>query len=94
MRVGHVEGDLRTRLSGPDDEHAALLQLGRVPVGGRVQLHDARVELGSKCGHPLTLVCTRRHHDVVGLEAAVAGHELEAVAVPGEAVDADARLDR
>ena len=89
MQPGYVEGDLGPRVSSADDENGALPQLGGPPVVGGGQLDDARIERGGEGGHAGSLVGTRRHDHVVGLEPPIAGDEEVPAPGPAQSVDVD-----
>jgi hypothetical protein len=48
--AGDLEGDLGSGVAGSDHEDAALLELGRVVVAGRMELDDVRPEVGGEGG--------------------------------------------
>src|SRR6266545_5725765 len=94
LALRELERDLGTRIAQADDEHVTLPQLPRVAVVARVEQHDRGVELEGEWGEFWDPLCPRRHHDTVGFEPALAGDDHVSVALSGEPVDADARLDR
>src|SRR6266545_4881551 len=94
VRPRELEGNLGARVAQPDDEHAAFLQLRRVPVLARMHLHDARIELPREDGHLRNPVRARRDDDVVGLEAPVARVHDVPIADARDSLHADAGADR
>jgi len=88
------DGDLRARVSGADDQDAALLQLLWVPVVARMELHDLRIELGREVRHPVPLVVRHRNDHVLGLEPHLARDHEVAVPGPCQPVDPDAAAHR
>jgi hypothetical protein len=80
---------LAARVADPHHQHIALSQLRWIAILRRVQLDDARIELSGKRGNPRHLVAAHGHDDVVRLKSHGACGQLESVAAPSQAVDAE-----
>ena len=77
-----VEGDLGAGVACPDNEDAAVLELRRIPVGAGMSLDDAGVKVLGERWEAWLLVVRHRHHDIGGLELAIASCHDEPIAVP------------
>ena len=84
---GQLVGQLHARGRRADDEHAAVGQPAGVPVAGRHDLRDRRVECRGERGHGGLVAPARGHDDVSGVPRLVGGRHREAVAVEPEAED-------
>ena len=72
-----LQCDLAARIRSADHENRAVPQLGGISILARVELDDARIELGSKARHARKLVARHRHDHVSGLEFAAGGGDKE-----------------
>ena len=77
-----------------DDEHRPVLQLRQVAVVVGVELGDGPIELARELGRVWPLEDARGDHDVVGLEAPVAGARDVAAVLLRQCLDRRAAADR
>ena len=75
------QGDLRARVAGTDDQDGPVAELRGAPELARVQLRDARIELGGEVRNPRPVVGTGGDHDLVGRVVTVVGGDPKAAAV-------------
>ena len=94
MVTGNIEGNLGTRVAGPDDEDSALTQLVAVAVLGRMELDDGVVELSREGRDARVLIGTGSHHDVVGKEPVIARGHHETVPAVRQPVHLDPGSNR
>jgi hypothetical protein len=90
-----VLGDLRAGLSGADDQHLTVGQLGRVAVLVRVDLRDRGRQLLGHARDDRGVVAAGRDDDLARGVVALRGLDREeAVLAPRDARDRDALMDR
>ena len=90
VRAHELERDVAARVAGTHDEHAALTELRRVAVLGRVQLHDRGIEVArDRRGRAARRCAPEATITFIGFEPVVAGRDDVAVALAPNAVHAD-----
>jgi len=75
------ERDLRSGVSGADEQHAARLELREIPIFARVQLDDRGIEVRRKPGNPRLLEGGHRDDDVLRLVPPTVGGDEVAIAL-------------
>src|SRR5512133_3600286 len=94
MRSGDFERDVSTRVGRSDHQHIAVCQLGWPSVLTRVELCDARVELGCEVWHVRRLVATCRQHYILRLEMMITDTDHEVVVGLADRIDREATANR
>jgi len=94
MSAGKFDGDIGSGVSGADDEHFARSKLRRVAIVIGMQLLDGRMKIFRERRRARLLVVGHGDDNVFRLELFVAGGDEEAIAMFGDAIDAQAGADR